>query len=149
MQDVFEEVEGEFAFAKYMNTSELDEISAFLDESVKASCEGLMVKMLDGEESGYEPSRRSRNWLKVNNHRPAQSTGNAYLTNLMTLLLDRSRKTTSREWEIPWTWSCLELITGKASERQSTARSSWLVTTTPPRLTRASVTSGRASPSSS
>jgi DNA ligase-1 len=32
---------------------------------VKASCEGLMVKMLDGVESHYEPSRRSQNWLKV------------------------------------------------------------------------------------
>ena len=65
MKQTFEEVEGEFAFAKYMNTSELEEIQTFLDESVKASCEGLMVKMLDGEESGYEPSKRSRNWLKV------------------------------------------------------------------------------------
>ncbi|KAI9675311.1 MAG: hypothetical protein M1817_001214 [Caeruleum heppii] len=65
MRSAFEEVEGEFAFAKSMNTSELDEIQTFLDESVKASCEGLMVKMLDGEESGYEPSKRSRNWLKV------------------------------------------------------------------------------------
>ncbi|KAI9773642.1 MAG: hypothetical protein M1840_006916 [Geoglossum simile] len=65
MKETFEEVEGEFAFAKYMNTSDLDEIQTFLDESVKASCEGLMVKMLDGEESGYEPSKRSRNWLKV------------------------------------------------------------------------------------
>lgn len=58
-------VEGEFAFATSMNGQELDEIQTFLDESVKASCEGLMVKMLDGTESGYEPSKRSRNWLKV------------------------------------------------------------------------------------
>ncbi|KAH0559353.1 hypothetical protein GP486_004129 [Trichoglossum hirsutum] len=65
MKQTFEEVEGEFGFAKCMNTSDLDEIQTFLDESVKASCEGLMVKMLDGEESGYEPSKRSRNWLKV------------------------------------------------------------------------------------
>ena len=61
----FTPVEGEFAFATSMNGQELDEIQVFLDESVKASCEGLMVKMLDGEESGYEPSKRSRNWLKV------------------------------------------------------------------------------------
>jgi DNA ligase-1 len=61
----FTPVEGEFAFATAMNGQELDEIQTFLDESVKASCEGLMVKMLDGEESGYEPSKRSRNWLKV------------------------------------------------------------------------------------
>ena len=32
---------------------------------MKASCEGLMVKKLDGIESYYEPSRRSQNWLKV------------------------------------------------------------------------------------
>lgn len=61
----FSAVEGEFAFATNMDGQELDEIQVFLDESVKASCEGLMVKMLDGSESGYEPSKRSRNWLKV------------------------------------------------------------------------------------
>jgi DNA ligase-1 len=58
-------IEGEFQFATSLNGQEIDEIQTFLDESVKASCEGLMVKMLDGTESGYEPSKRSRNWLKV------------------------------------------------------------------------------------
>ncbi|KAG6365449.1 hypothetical protein INS49_007060 [Diaporthe citri] len=65
LSTAFAPVEGEFAFAVHMNGKELDEIQQFLDESVKASCEGLMVKMLDGEESGYEPSKRSRNWLKI------------------------------------------------------------------------------------
>lgn len=65
LMDSFEPVEGEFLFATHMDGQELDEIQTFLDESVKASCEGLMVKMLDGRESGYEPSMRSRNWLKV------------------------------------------------------------------------------------
>lgn len=65
LQESFAPTEGEFAFATYMNGRELEEIQHFLDESVKASCEGLMVKMLDGAESGYEPSKRSRNWLKV------------------------------------------------------------------------------------
>ncbi|PHH85470.1 hypothetical protein CDD83_376 [Cordyceps sp. RAO-2017] len=65
LQEAFTPVEGEFAFATSMNGQELDEIQEFLDESVKASCEGLMVKMLDGTESGYEPSKRSRNWLKI------------------------------------------------------------------------------------
>ncbi|RYP64245.1 hypothetical protein DL769_006725 [Monosporascus sp. CRB-8-3] len=65
LHDAFTPVEGEFAFATYMNGQELEEIQTFLDESVKASCEGLMVKMLDGSESGYEPSKRSRNWLKI------------------------------------------------------------------------------------
>ncbi|KAG5932984.1 hypothetical protein E4U53_001135, partial [Claviceps sorghi] len=53
----FSPIEGEFAFATSMDGQELDEIQVFLDESVKASCEGLMVKMLDGRESGYEPSK--------------------------------------------------------------------------------------------
>ncbi|EAW06400.1 DNA ligase (ATP) CDC9 [Aspergillus clavatus NRRL 1] len=57
--------EGEFQFAQHGDTNDLEEIQTLLDDSVKASCEGLMVKMLDTEESGYEPSKRSRNWLKV------------------------------------------------------------------------------------
>ncbi|KAL1607818.1 ATP-dependent DNA ligase Cdc17 [Paraconiothyrium brasiliense] len=61
----FKAVEGEFAFAKYSNTNELDEIQILLEDSVKSGCEGLMVKMLDGPESSYEPSKRSQNWLKV------------------------------------------------------------------------------------
>lgn len=58
-------VEGEFAFAQFGDANELDEIQELLEKSVKASCEGLMVKMLDGPESSYEPSKRSQNWLKV------------------------------------------------------------------------------------
>ncbi|KAI1393590.1 ATP-dependent DNA ligase [Hypoxylon trugodes] len=65
LHEAFQPVEGEFAFATHMNGRELEEIQTFLEESVKASCEGLMVKMLDGSESGYEPSKRSRNWLKI------------------------------------------------------------------------------------
>ncbi|KAF4540551.1 DNA ligase ATP-dependent [Lasiodiplodia theobromae] len=61
----FAPVEGEFTFAQFGDTNELDEIQDLLDKSVKASCEGLMVKMLDGPESSYEPSKRSQNWLKV------------------------------------------------------------------------------------
>ncbi|KEF52198.1 DNA ligase 1 [Exophiala aquamarina CBS 119918] len=61
----FEPVEGEFDFAQFGDSKDIEEIQKLLDESVKASCEGLMVKMLDTEESGYEPSKRSRNWLKV------------------------------------------------------------------------------------
>lgn len=73
-------VEGEFAFATHMNGQELDEIQTFLDESVKASCEGLMVKMLDGAESGYEPSKRSRNWLKVSYLSSRLTSRNTILT---------------------------------------------------------------------
>lgn len=63
--NAFSSVEGEFAFAQYGNISDLEDIQHLLDEAVKASCEGLMVKMLDTAESGYEPSKRSRNWLKI------------------------------------------------------------------------------------
>jgi len=65
LYSAFMPVEGEFGFATAMNSQEIDDIQSFLDESMKASCEGLMVKMLDGPESGYEPSKRSRNWLKI------------------------------------------------------------------------------------
>ncbi|EEP75911.1 DNA ligase (Polydeoxyribonucleotide synthase [ATP]) [Uncinocarpus reesii 1704] len=65
LHETFIPTEGEFAFAQYGNTSNVEEIQNLLDESVKSSCEGLMVKMLDTDESGYEPSKRSRNWLKV------------------------------------------------------------------------------------
>lgn len=65
LHEAFKPVEGEFAFAQYGDTRDVEEIQTLLDESVKASCEGLMVKMLDTEDSGYEPSKRSRNWLKV------------------------------------------------------------------------------------
>ncbi|KAL6169159.1 ATP-dependent DNA ligase Cdc17 [Exserohilum turcicum] len=65
LNEAFVPVEGEFAFAKYGNTNELEEIQTLLEDSVKEGCEGLMVKMLDGPESYYEPSKRSQNWLKV------------------------------------------------------------------------------------
>lgn len=58
-------IDEEFAFAKYDNTNDLDQIQHLLEDSVASGCEGLMVKMLDGPESSYEPSKRSQNWLKV------------------------------------------------------------------------------------
>ncbi|SCU81421.1 LAME_0B07008g1_1 [Lachancea meyersii CBS 8951] len=62
---VLKPVPGELQFASEMTTVSLDEMQQYLDQSVKDSCEGLMVKSLDGEESQYEPSKRSRNWLKL------------------------------------------------------------------------------------
>ncbi|KIM66216.1 hypothetical protein SCLCIDRAFT_1211444 [Scleroderma citrinum Foug A] len=61
----FQIVPGEFDFAKYSDGESTDEIQAFLEESVKDGCEGLMVKMLESDASYYEPSRRSVNWLKL------------------------------------------------------------------------------------
>ncbi|GAA5822608.1 hypothetical protein JCM5353_005502 [Sporobolomyces roseus] len=58
-------VEGEFAFATSDDASTVEDIQIFLDKSIKDGCEGLMVKMLEGEGSSYEPSRRSMHWLKL------------------------------------------------------------------------------------
>ncbi|CAK7894003.1 DNA ligase 1 [[Candida] anglica] len=65
MMDNLQVIDGKFQFATYKNSTNLDELQLFLDQSVKDSCEGLMVKMLNGKESYYEPSKRSRNWLKL------------------------------------------------------------------------------------
>lgn len=65
LHNVTKPVTGEFQYAVELTTSTVEELQKFLDQSVKDSCEGLMVKMLDGEESHYEPSKRSRNWLKL------------------------------------------------------------------------------------
>jgi DNA ligase I, ATP-dependent (dnl1) len=65
MYENLKPIEGKFQFATAKNSSNLDELQVFLDQSVKDACEGLMVKMLNGTESFYEPSKRSRNWLKL------------------------------------------------------------------------------------
>ncbi|KAJ3193123.1 tRNA ligase [Irineochytrium annulatum] len=64
LQKNFNKVDGKFNFAISQEASTVDTIQTFLDESVVNNCEGLMVKTLDAD-SSYEPSVRSRNWLKV------------------------------------------------------------------------------------
>ncbi|WFD01468.1 hypothetical protein MOBT1_000132 [Malassezia obtusa] len=63
--DHFVPVQDEFDFATHRDCHTTEEIQSFLDESVAGGCEGLMVKMLDGSDATYEPSRRSINWLKL------------------------------------------------------------------------------------
>ena len=65
LREHFQPVESEFDFAKSSDGSTSEEIQAFLEESIKDGCEGLMVKMLTTAASTYEPSKRSMNWLKV------------------------------------------------------------------------------------
>ena len=60
----FSEVNHCFVFAKYKNAESFEEIQEFLNESVKDSCEGLMIKTLEVNAT-YEPSKRSLNWLKL------------------------------------------------------------------------------------
>jgi DNA ligase-1 len=61
----FTPVQDEFDFTTSQDCTSSDEIQIFLDQSVKEGCEGLMVKMLEGNDATYEPSRRSMNWLKL------------------------------------------------------------------------------------
>ncbi|KAF9270200.1 ATP-dependent DNA ligase [Marasmius fiardii PR-910] len=65
LREHFQPVDGEFQFAKASDSEATEDIQAFLEESVKDGCEGLMVKMLETDASYYEPSRRSVNWLKL------------------------------------------------------------------------------------
>ena len=65
LRSAFAEVPGRFSFAISAESNDTEEIGQFLNDAVKGGCEGLMVKILEGEQSVYEPSKRSLNWLKL------------------------------------------------------------------------------------
>lgn len=58
------EVNHQFMFAQYKDAEAIEAIEEFLDQSIKDSCEGLMIKTLK-DNATYEPSKRSLNWLKL------------------------------------------------------------------------------------
>ncbi|TGZ85324.1 ATP-dependent DNA ligase [Ascodesmis nigricans] len=66
-----------FSFATSTDTTSLTTLTTFLDASLSASCEGLMVKTLTGSHSLYTPSKRSTNWLKIKKDYLLTSTGDS------------------------------------------------------------------------
>jgi DNA ligase-1 len=80
-------VEGQFQFAAYQDGTTTDEIQTFLEEAIQASCEGLMIKVLRGEEATYEPSKRSRNWLKVKKDYVTSASGDRSMPDSLDLVV--------------------------------------------------------------
>ncbi|KAM9791475.1 DNA ligase 1 isoform 2-T5 [Syngnathus typhle] len=64
LRESFDQAEGEFLFARFIDSDNTDTIAEFLEQSVRDSCEGLMVKTLE-KDATYEIAKRSRNWLKL------------------------------------------------------------------------------------
>lgn len=65
LHQAFQAIPDGFRFAIARDVMDPDGIRCFMDEAVHDSCEGLMVKALDGPLSTYEPANRTQNWLKL------------------------------------------------------------------------------------
>ncbi|CAI0398006.1 unnamed protein product [Linum tenue] len=64
LYDSFEVEPGFFQYATAITSNDLEEIQKFLNAAVGSSSEGLIIKTLN-KDATYEPSKRSRNWLKL------------------------------------------------------------------------------------
>ena len=51
-------------FAKHLDSGNEQEMESFMNESINAGCEGLIVKAID-KNSEYMPGQRNFNWLKL------------------------------------------------------------------------------------
>jgi DNA ligase-1 len=64
LRDNFVVREGEFQFADSIDSTTTEDIQAFLNQSLKDKCEGLMIKTLEADAT-YQISKRSKSWLKL------------------------------------------------------------------------------------
>ncbi|EPY27360.1 DNA ligase 1 [Strigomonas culicis] len=64
LYQIFTPLPGKFAFATHLDSDNVEDIQKFLDQSIAAGCEGLMIKTLE-EEATYTPAKRSHFWLKL------------------------------------------------------------------------------------
>uniref|UniRef100_A0A2K6UVR5 DNA ligase n=1 Tax=Saimiri boliviensis boliviensis TaxID=39432 RepID=A0A2K6UVR5_SAIBB len=64
LRENFVETEGGFVFATSLDTEDVEQMAEFLGQSVKDSCEGLMMKTLDVDAT-HEIAKRSHDWLKM------------------------------------------------------------------------------------
>jgi DNA ligase-1 len=60
----FQDINSKIIRANYKDLTNLEDVQAYLNESVQEGCEGLMVKTLD-KDATYQPSRRTFKWLKL------------------------------------------------------------------------------------
>eukprot|EP00760_Papus_ankaliazontas_P012426 PhM_4_TR15288/c0_g1_i1/m.14738/K10747/LIG1; DNA ligase 1 len=60
----FKPVPQRFQLVQHMNSTVVEDIEEFVQQSCRDGCEGLMVKTLD-EDAEYVPSRRTHSWLKI------------------------------------------------------------------------------------
>ncbi|VVC90260.1 unnamed protein product [Leptidea sinapis] len=65
LREHFNTVPGEWEFARGQDCSTGEEVEAELQDAIRGSCEGLMVKALSGARAHYDIATRSHNWLKL------------------------------------------------------------------------------------